>query len=163
MWQDCHLTVPFKVLQLRHHRLRRLRRTRQRDVRSLERFPGIDGRDRRKDGINHGKNGPRGQHLQHAGRRSLGLHLHRNHFIRILPRHGLQRFNDGRLNFSLCRSFERNFRPVGRNAGGFGVSCLPRGQACFVLRACWSGQVHWKSREGRIGFNRRSCLATRYN
>ena len=111
--QDRHLSVPVQVLELRHHRLRRLRRTRQRDVRSPARFPRIDGRRRREDRVHHGPHDPRGQHLQHAGRRSRGLHLHRHHVVRILSRYGLQRFHDGGLHFSLGRSLERNFRQVG--------------------------------------------------
>jgi len=161
--QDRHLSVPVQVLELRHHRLRRLRRTRQRDVRSPARFPRIDGRRRREDRVHHGPHDPRGQHLQHAGRRSRGLHLHRHHVVRILSRYGLQRFHDGGLHFSLGRSLERNFRQVGWNAGRFGISSLPRCQACVVLRAGRTGQVSREPWEGRVRFYRGSCFATRLN
>ena len=40
------------------------------------------------------------QHLEHARRGARGLHLHRHHAGRVLPRHGLRRGRHGRLDLA---------------------------------------------------------------
>ena len=96
-------------------RLHRLRRARQRDDRGAAGVPAPDRSAHRAaaDGAHRADR----QHLQYAGGGPRGQHLHRHHHCRILPRHGLPRGPDGRLNFPLGRGAARDLRAPGRAAG----------------------------------------------
>ena len=50
------------------------------------------------------------QYFQHASSCKRSVYLHRNYFVWVLSRYGLQCFDDGRFNITLGRSIERNFR-----------------------------------------------------
>ena len=52
------------------------------------------------------------QYFKHAGSCKRGVYLHRNYFVWVLSRYGLQCFDDGRFNITLGWSIERNFRYV---------------------------------------------------
>mmetsp|Transcript_33710 Transcript_33710/g.62304 ORF Transcript_33710/g.62304 Transcript_33710/m.62304 type:complete len:241 (+) Transcript_33710:433-1155(+) len=107
--QDRHLPVPLQVLQLGRHRVRRVRRARQRDGGGPVRLSRTDhdgqgrGDGGREGGGHHEADHPRGQHVQHARGGAGGVHLHRHHPRRVLPRPGHERVHDGRLDLSVGR------------------------------------------------------------
>jgi V/A-type H+/Na+-transporting ATPase subunit A len=60
----------------------------------LTEFPELEDP---RNGAAHGPHRAGRQHVEHAGGRARGVHLRRHHARRVLPRHGLQRRDDGRL------------------------------------------------------------------
>ena len=99
----------------------------------LTEFPELeDPRTRRSA---DGPHRARRQHLEHAGRRPRGVHLRRRHAGRVLPRHGLQRGDDGRLDLPLGRGAPRGLRPPRGDAGRGRLPGLPRDASRGVLRA----------------------------
>ena len=83
----------------------------------------------------HGPHRARRQHVEHAGRRARGVHLRRRDARRVLPRHGLQRRDDGRLDVPLGRGAPRGLRPTRGDAGRGRLPGVPRHATRGVLRA----------------------------
>ena len=108
----------------------------------------------------HGANDPRRQHLEHAGRRARGEHLHRHHAGRVLPRHGLPRRADGRLHLALGRGAARDRRPPRGDAGRGGLPRLPPLAPRGVLRARRAASTTLVGRRG-IGDGDRRGVARR--
>ena len=131
--QDGHPAVAGQVGRRRHHRLHRLRRARQRDDRGAHGVPAPRGPAQRRAA--HGPHGARRQHLEHAGRGARGVHLRRRDARRVLPRHGLQRRDDGRLHLPLGRGAPRGLRPTRGDAGRGRLPGVPGHPTRRVLRA----------------------------
>jgi V/A-type H+/Na+-transporting ATPase subunit A len=104
--QDRHAAPAREVVRRRDRGLHRLRRARQRDDRGADRVPRAQGPEVGQAA--HGADGPDRQHLEHARRGPRGLGLHRDHDRRVLPRHGLRRLADGRLDLALGRGHARD-------------------------------------------------------
>ena len=143
--QDGDLAVAVQVLQQRRDHLRRLWRARQWDGRGAQGLPAAHHGSGRSHRVDHEAHVARRQHVQHARGGPRGLHLHRHHAQRVLPRHGLQRGHDGRLDVALGRSVARDLGPLGRNARRRRLSGLLGGASRLVLRARRSRQVHRQS------------------
>ena len=78
---------------------------------------------------------PDREHLEHAGRRPRGVDLHRDHGGRVLPRPGLPRRADGRLDEPLGRGAARGLQPARGDARRGGLPRVPVVPAGRVLRA----------------------------
>ena len=132
--KDVHQLGAVEALEFLSDCLRRLRRTGQRNGRSALGFSGADHQSEGEGGNHHAEDLSGGQHFQHARRSQRGLHLHWDHALRVLPRHGLPRKHDGRQHLALGRGAEGNIRATGANARRLGVPGVPAFQAGAVLR-----------------------------
>ena len=90
--------------------------------------------------VPHGAHYPHRQHLQHARGGARGVHLHRGHAGRVLPRHGLRRCHHGGLHVPLGRGAARALGPAGRDARRRRLPRLPAHPPRRVLRARGQGQ-----------------------
>mmetsp|Transcript_9720 Transcript_9720/g.37952 ORF Transcript_9720/g.37952 Transcript_9720/m.37952 type:complete len:376 (+) Transcript_9720:313-1440(+) len=119
-----------------------MRRARERDGGGSRRVPRADDDvTRRNRGEHHEADDAGGQHVQHARRRERGVHLHRHHPRRVLPRPGVQHLHDGRLHVAMGGGFARDLRAPGRDARGLGLSGVFGRQAGELLRAGGAGAV----------------------
>ena len=110
-----------EVVRRRRDRLRRLRRARQRDGRRA-RASSARSTDPRTGEPLLDAHGAGRQHVEHAGARPRGEHPHRRHGGRVLPRHGLPRRADRRLDLALGGGAARGRLPHRPAARGGGLS-----------------------------------------
>mmetsp|Transcript_4086 Transcript_4086/g.16724 ORF Transcript_4086/g.16724 Transcript_4086/m.16724 type:complete len:359 (-) Transcript_4086:1059-2135(-) len=119
-----------------------MRRARERDGGGSRRVPRADDDvTRRNRGEHHEEDDAGGEHVQHARRRARGVHLHRHHPRRVLPRPGIQHLHDGRLHVAMGGGVEGDLRASGGDARGFRVSGVLGRQAGELLRASRAGAV----------------------
>ncbi len=89
----------------------------------LEEFPEPARSAQR--GVADGADDPDRQHVEHAGGGTRGVDLHGDHAGRVLPRPGVRRRADGRLDQPLGRGPARSLEPPGGDAGRGGLSGVP--------------------------------------
>ena len=89
-------------------------------------------------------------------------HLHRHHHGRVLPRHGLRRGDDGRLDLALGRGAARDLRPARGDARRGGLPGLPGHAAGRLLRALGACATAWAAtKRDRLGHDGRRGVAAR--
>ena len=120
--QDGAPAADRQVVRRRRDRVRRLRRARQRDGRRA-RGAVASSTTRAPAGALLDRTVLDREHLEHARAGPRGEHLHGRHGRRVLPRHGLRRGADRRLDVALGRGAARG-RLAHRRAAGRGG--LPR-------------------------------------
>jgi V-type H+-transporting ATPase subunit A len=85
----------------------------------LKEFPTLTAEIRGSDESIMNRTVARRQHVEHAGGGARGVDLHGHHAGRVLPRHGQERVDDGRLDVALGRGAARDLRPPGGDASRF--------------------------------------------
>ena len=90
-----------------------------------------------------------------------GVDIHRHHDSRILPRHGLQGRDNGRLDFALGRGAARDVGPTGGDARRGGLPGVPGQPHRRVLRARGLGRVPGRRGPHRRDIGDRRGLAAR--
>ena len=147
--QDRAPAVAGEMGARRRRRLRRLRRARQRADRGA---PGVPAARRpAQRGVADGAHDPDREHVEHAGGRARSVDLHGDHAGGVLPRPGLSRRADGRLDQPLGRGAARGLEPARGDARRGGLSRLPVVPAGRVLRASRSGPVPRVGPARRVG------------